>query len=151
MKIKHNLLLFSLCVSSLILTGCGTSVPRNELQNLPALIEIMAINLVDGKLKVRVSHRNNMTRENNQLSCQLALKDYKPIEFNQIPLPNLTNYAIETVNIRLPLSDLPKSITNVKELPYVLDCYLFSDNFKEERLIKKSTLFQVPGSLADYR
>jgi len=133
------------------MSSCGTSVPRNELQNLPVLIEIMGINLSNGELKVRISHRNNLTRKNNQLSCQLALKDLTPIKFNQIPLPDLTNYAVETVDIKLPPLDLPAANKRSKELPYVLDCHLFSENFRQEHVIKKSTLFRVPGSVADYR
>ncbi len=151
MKIKHNIQIIILFTIILILVSCGSSVPRNELQNLPALIEIMGVDLADGKLKLRVSHRNNLTRKNNQISCQLALKDFTPIKFNNIALPDLTNYAVETLDVNLSPTDLPAVNQSHKEMPYVLDCYLFSDNFREEHLIKKSTLFRVPGSKADYR
>ena len=80
MQTKHNISLIILLTVTFILSSCGSSVPRNELQNLPALIEIMSIDLADGDLKLRVSHRNNLTRNNNQLNCQLALKDFTPIK-----------------------------------------------------------------------
>ena len=151
MKNKLNIQLIILFTFSLILSSCGSSVPRNELQNLPALIEIMGINLANGDLRVRISHRNNLTRENNQLSCQLALKDFTAIKFSKIPLPDLTNYAVETIDIKLSPADFPAASLGHKEMSYVLDCYLFSANFREEHLIKKSTLFRVPGSQAEYR
>jgi hypothetical protein len=148
-KIINQIIIIT--ILSLLLSSCGSSIPRNELQNLPSLIEIMAINMDSGELRVRVSHRNNLTKKNNQISCQLALKDLSPIKFNEISLPDLTNYATETVSIMLPQSDLPTVTTRNKEMPYVLDCYLFSENFREEHLIKKSTLFKVPGTNAEYR
>ena len=151
MKNKLNIQLIIIITTCLVLSSCGSSVPRNELQNLPSLIEIMGIDLADGELKIRISHRNRLTRKNNQLSCQLALKDYTPIKFNQIQLPDLTNYAVETIDIKLSTIDLPVVDSEHKQMPYVLDCYLFSETFREEHLIKKSTLFRVPGSTAEYR
>lgn len=148
---KNSIRLLALCITSFLLSSCTSSVPRSELQNLPSLIEIKGVNLIDGDLKIRVSHRNNLTRKNNQLSCQLALKDFMPFKFNKIPLPDLTNYAVETIDIKLPAVDLPPVNKMTKDMPYVLDCFLFSQNFREEHLIKKSTLFRVPGSQADYR
>ena len=151
MKNKLSIQLITLFTISILVSSCSSSVPRNELQNLPSLIEIMGINLSDGDLKVRISHRNNLTRINNKLSCQLALKDFTPIKFNELPLPDLTNYAVETMDIKLSTADLPPVNKSSSEMPYVLDCYLFSENFREEHLIKKSTFFRVPGTEAEYR
>lgn len=151
MKNKIYLQLSSLTVATFVILGCTSSVPHSELQDLPSLIEIKNINLNNGQLELRVSHRNKETRMNNQLSCQLALKDFPPIKFNEIPLPDLTNYAVETVGINLSSENLPKTKTVNKTLPYVLDCYLFSSNFREERSIKRSTLYPVPGNQAVYR
>lgn len=133
------------------LNSCSTSISRNELQNLPSLIDITGIDLTDGQLKIRVSHRNNKTRLNSKLSCQLALKDHKPIKFKQLPLPDLTNYAVETIDYTFPEDEIPSMAQSNSKLPYVLDCYLFSDNFREEHLIKKATLYKVPGSQGKFR
>jgi len=151
MKNKLSIQLIALFTVIILVSSCGSSVPRNELQNLPSLIEIMGINLTAGDLKIRVSHRNNLTRINNKLNCQLALKDFTPIKISELPLPDLTNYAVETVDIKLSPADLSPANQSSDEIPYVLDCYLFSENFSEEHLIKKSTFFRVPGTEADYR
>ncbi len=132
------------------LVGC-TSVPKTELQNLPSMVEIVMLNLADAQLKVRVSHRNRTTRENNQLSCKLAIKDHPSVEFNAIPIPDLTTYAVETVEISLADQTLPAADNNHGDLPYVLDCFLFSENFRNEHLVKKATLYPVPGTKAEFR
>ena len=142
---------FLLLTSIIILSSCTSSAPRNELQNLPTLVEIIGINLSDGKTKVRVSHRNNVTRENSQLSCQLTLKDFKPIQFNKISLPDMTNFAVETTTITLPKDKLPALSKNNNQMPYALDCQLFSDNFRDEHLIKKAILYPVPGTHGEFR
>lgn len=151
MTYKPPYLILILLTLTVVLSNCGSSVPRNELQNLPALIDIISLNLTDGNLKARVSHRNNLTRKNNQFNCQIALKDFNTIKFKDIKLPDLTNYAVETVDIKLPSTELPAIKSSTDELSYVLDCYLFSDNFREEHIIKKATLYKVPGSLAEFR
>lgn len=134
-----------------LLSGCGPSIPRTELHDLPPLIEIVALDFNSKQLKARITHRNKNTRENNQLSCQLALKDFEAIRFDSITVPNLTTYAKETVNIDLSDSQFPQLNQLSKELPYVLDCFLFSENFRKEQVIKKATLFQVPGSEYEFR
>ncbi len=141
-----------ICIfSCLALLSCGPGVPRKDLQNLPSLIEIIAINFDQNELKIRVSHRHKTTREGNQLSCQLAIKDYSPITFNEIPVPNLTTYAVETLDISLASDNQDFATEKNHELPYVLDCFLFSDNFRKEHLINKATLYRVPGTINTYR
>lgn len=135
----------------LSLSGCGSSVPRKDLQNLPSLIEIISLDFNDNKLKLRISHRNKTAREGNQLSCQLALKDFKALKMNAINLPDLTNYATETVTINIPLHELSLSPAAHRELPYVLDCFLFSTNFRKEQVIKKAVVYQTPGAPGIYR
>ena len=147
---KNNIQLPLLLLITFVLSSC-TSVPRNELRNLPSLIEIKSINFTNGLLQLRISHRNSLTRENNQLSCQLTLKNFPPIKFNRISLPDLTNYAIETIDINLTPDKLPSIDQAQKSISYVLDCYMFSENFQEEHIIKKSILFQVPGIKAEFR
>jgi len=147
---KNKIQLLSILITVFILNSC-TSVPRSELQNLPSLIEIKSINFEDGLMQVRISHRNNSTKKNNLLSCQLAFKNFAPIAFNQIPLPDLTNYAVEIIDIKLSSIDLPAVDQVGKEMSYVLDCFVFSENYREEHIIKKSILFLVPGSEAEYR
>ena len=123
-----------------LITGCAGSIPRNELQNLPSLIEVVLLDVADAQLKVRLTHRNNTPREDIKLSCQLALKDFQAIEFKPIDVPNMT-----TALTAMPTLDKEANI------PYVLDCYLFSSNFKREHLIKRSTLFKVPGTTNQFR
>lgn len=151
MKNKNHLQLLTLPIITSFMIGCTSSVPHNEFQNLPSVIEIKHINLNNGQLELRVSHRNKETRVNNQISCQLAFKDFPPLTFDEVAIPDLTNYAIETVDINLPPKSLPKINKEIKALPYVLDCYLFSSNFREEHSINKSTLYPVPGNHAVYR
>ncbi len=136
---------------TLSLLSCTGSVPRRDLQNLPSLVEIVAVNFNQQDLKIRVSHRNKTARVGNQLSCQLAIKDSKPLQFNEIPVPDLTTYAVETLDIKLPTGQQAFLRENNKELPYVLDCFLFSENFRKEHLIKKASLFLVPGTENTYR
>ncbi len=133
------------------LQACGPSIPRTELSDLPPLIEIVSLNLSEQQLKLRVSHRNKITRKDNQLSCQLALKDFIPIKFNRVTLPDMTTYAKETIDIKLDQTNLPKVDKQQKGLPYVLDCYIFSENFRDEQIIKKASLFKVPGISGEYR
>ncbi len=148
MKTNTNTAL--LILLSLALSNC-TPVPKTELHNLPSLIEIVMLDLSSEQLKVRLSHRNRLTRENNQLSCQLAIKERQAIEFNGIPIPDLTTYAVETIDISLINKNLPKAGEKYKQLPYVLDCFLFSENFRKEHVIKKSILYPVPGTKHEYR
>ncbi|MCX7552976.1 hypothetical protein OS175_03720 [Marinicella sp. S1101] len=135
----------------LFLAACGSRVPRSELQDLRPLVEIVAFDISLQNLKLRISHRNKTTRENNQLNCQLAIKDLSAIQFEQVALPDLTNYAKETIDINwekpanFALSNQPS------ELPYVLDCYLYAENFRDERVIKKGSLYKVPGTSGEYR
>ncbi len=136
---------------ALMISGCGPSIPRNELHDLPPLMEIVALNVSEMELKLRITHRNKRVRESNQLSCQLALKDFKPIQFDQIPLPNLTHYAKETLTVDINQNSEINFDSKLKELPYVLDCFLHSENFRNEQIVKKSILYQVPGSNYEYR
>lgn len=147
MKTKH-LLIYSLAFT---LVACGSSVPRKDLQNLPSLIEIVALDFEHNKLKLRISHRNKTARVDNQLSCQLAIKDFKPVKVSAINLPDLTNYATETITTDIALDALALDTAKHKELPYVLDCFLFSSNFRKEHIIKKAITYQTPGEPAVYR
>ena len=133
-----------------LITGCAGSIPRNELQNLPSLIEVVLLDVADAQLKVRLTHRNNTPREDIKLSCQLALKDFQAIEFKPIDVPNMTSYATETLDLTTALTAMPP-LDKEANIPYVLDCYLFSSNFKREHLIKRSTLFKVPGTTNQFR
>jgi hypothetical protein len=134
-----------------MLTACGSPVPRKDMQNLPSLIEIVALNLKENSIKLRVSHRNRATRENNQLSCQLAIKDFEPIQLTAIVLPDLTNYATETIETNIAIQQFGQSLQSHQELAYVLDCFLFSSNFRKEHIIKKSFVYQTPGERHLYR
>lgn len=140
-----------LLLLAIVLMASCSSAPRTELHNLPSMVEIVSLNLSETHIKIRVSHRNRHTRKNNQLSCQLAIKDHEVIEFNAIPIPDLTTYAVETVNINLSSNELPDSLSDDDELPYALDCFLFSENFRKEHVIKTATLFSVPGTTGEYR
>lgn len=151
MNTENKLKTFALTLLALSLVSCAGSVPRRDLQNLPSLIEIVAVNFSQQALKIRVSHRNKTARTGNQLSCQLAIKDSTAIQFNEIPVPDLTTYAVETLDINLPSSQHDFLNEQSRELPYVLDCFLFSENFRKEHLIKKATLFLVPGTENTYR
>ena len=142
---------FSLVVVlSFLITACSGSVPRNELQNLPSLVEVVLLDVADARLKVRLTHRNNTPREDIKLSCQLALKDFNAIEFKPIDVPNMTSYATETLDLITDMAAIP-AVYNAANIPYVLDCFLFSSNFKREHLIKRSTLFKVPGTNNQFR
>lgn len=134
-----------------LLTACGSSVPRKDMQNLPSLLEVVALDFENNSIKLRISHRNSTTREDNQLSCQLAIKDFKPIKINALNLPDLTNYATETLEFKITLQQLGLSTEKYEELPYVLDCFLFSTNFKKEHIIQKSVVYQTPGAPHLYR
>lgn len=151
MKNNNSLITAITLTLILLLVGCASSVPRTELQDLRPLVEIVAFDISQQNLKLRVTHRNKTTRENNQLNCQLAIKDLSAIQFDQVTLPDLTNYAKETIDIKwvkpvnFVLSNHPS------ELPYVLDCYLYAENFRDERVIKKGSLYKVPGTSGEYR
>ncbi|MGJ8663446.1 MAG: hypothetical protein ACSHWU_07340 [Marinicella sp.] len=138
-------------ISSLTLTMGCTSVPKTELQNLPSLIEIIVLDLSQPALNIRVSHRNKTPRLSNKLNCQLAIKDQSPIKFNGISVPDLSTFATETLRVNITQNELPVIPEKQKELPYVLDCYLESENFRTEHIIKKATLFRVPGRLNEFR
>jgi len=142
------LILLSSC---LLITACGNPVPRKDLQNLPTLIQIIQLDLAENEARVRISHRNRTTREGNQLSCQLAIKDQPAIQANAINLPDLTTFATETVVLPLPLTQLQLDADDQSELPYVLDCFLFSSNFRKEQIITRASLFPVPGTTQQYR
>lgn len=147
---KNKPFTFSLLLGLLLTAGCS-SVPRSELQNLPSLIEIVAFQVSEAQLKLRLSHRNKTTRKSNQLSCQLAIKDQPAFAFNAIPVPDMTNYAVETIDIDLHDQTMPVIAKGAAELPYVLDCFLFSENFRTEQILKRATLYLVPGSDHEYR
>ncbi|WP_223789689.1 hypothetical protein [Marinicella meishanensis] len=141
-----------LILTALVLSTAGcNSVPRTELQNLPSLIEIVSFQVPEAQLKLRLSHRNKSTRENNQLSCQLAIKDQPAFAFNAIPVPDMTTYAVETLDIDLRDQTMPAIVPGSAELPYVLDCFLFSENFRTEQIVKRAILYLVPGSNDEYR
>ncbi|MCB1583399.1 MAG: hypothetical protein R3E90_14020 [Marinicella sp.] len=150
MKIKYSII-FTIVICLTLLAACGSSVPRKELQNLPSLIEIIALDFNQNKLKLRVSHRNSTAREGNQLSCQLALKDFSPLKVTAINLPDLTNYATETITSEISLNQLTLDPQTHSNLPYVLDCFLFSSNFRKEHIIKKAVVYQTPGAPGIYR
>jgi len=141
-----------LCLFTLlfVLSSCGSRLPRKDLQNLPTLIEIISLNLKTKSIKLRVSHRNRDTRENNQLSCQLTIEGLHNIEITNVAIPDLGAYAIETIEATITSESLNIN-TLQKSLPYVLDCYLTSDNFKNEQVIKKAIIYQIPGQTASYR
>ena len=117
----HTLMLSTL----LLLSACGNPVPRKDLQNLPTLIQIIQLDLAQNEVRVRISHRNRTTREDNQLSCQLAIKDQPAIQVNAVNVPDLTTFATETIALPLPVSQLQLDQDEASELPYVLDCFLF--------------------------
>jgi hypothetical protein len=146
----HTKYLFVL-ISVLLITACGSPVPRKDLQNLPTLVQIIQLDLAQNEARVRISHRNRTTREDNQLSCQLAIKDQPAIQANAIDLPDLTSYATETIVLPLPLTQLQLTADDQSEMPYVLDCFLFSSNFRKEQIITRTSLFRVPGSTQKYR
>lgn len=153
MKSNHNPRnsVITLIFITAMLSACGAPNFRTDLQNLPSLVEIVALDFKNNSIKLRVSHRNKTTREGNQLSCQLAIKDYAPISINALNLPNLTNYATETVESQIPLEQLKVALDQHSELPYVLDCFLFSTNFRKEQVIKKSIIYATPGEPWVYR
>jgi len=141
---------WSLFILACLAAGC-TPVPRTELQDLPSLVEIVAFNVPQAQLKLRLSHRNKDTRENNQLSCQMAIKDQPAFDFSAIPVPDMTTYAVETIDIDLSGQTMPSGIDGADQLPYVLDCFLFSANFRTEQIVKRGSLFLIPGSENEYR
>lgn len=148
--IKLKFIAFSL-ILTFMLSSCGPTIPRSELHDLSPLMEVVNLNLNDKQLKLRITHRNKRVREANQLSCQLAIKDNAPVRFKRIQLPDLTHYAKETISIQLEPNSLIKINKNIKELPYVLDCFLYSENFRDEQIIKKANLYKVPGTISEYR
>lgn len=150
LKINLKRLLLPLLII-LLASGCGPTIPKSELHDLPPLMEIVSLNLNEKQLKLRLTHRNKRIRQNNQLSCQLALKDFTPVRFNQVQLPDLTHYAKETITINIDQKGQLNIKAEPKELAYVLDCYLYSENFRDEQIIKKSTLYKVPGTNDEYR
>ncbi|MFC3194560.1 hypothetical protein ACFODZ_09960 [Marinicella sediminis] len=137
--------------TSLVLAACGQRAPRKDLSNLPSLIQIISLDFRQNEVRLRVSHRNRATRMDNQLSCQLAIKDQQAIQINSMTLPDLTTYATETITTQLPLSSLNMDHDDGNELPYVLDCFLFSSNFRKEQVITRASLYPVPGNNGTYR
>ena len=149
MKTKTTLI--SVILAMLILTACSSRVPRKDLQNLPSLIEIKALDFAQNTISLRVSHRNRATREDNQLSCQLSIKDHQTVQFSGLNLPDLTTYAVETVTADLQLQSLEINTKQSNELSYALDCFLFSSNFRTEQIINKAIVYRVPGEPDTYR
>lgn len=140
-----------ICMPCLLLTACGAPTPRKDLQNLPSLIEIIALDFTQQTIKLRVSHRNRLPKEGNQLSCQLAIKDLAAIKLQPVSLPDLTTFATETVQTHFA-SELPNlNLEHDNALPYVLDCFLFSTTFSKEHIISKSTVYRIPGEENSYR
>jgi hypothetical protein len=134
-----------------MLSACGSSIPRKDLQNLPTLVEIMALDFNTNTVKLRVSHRNRTTREQNQLSCQLAINNQAAVQLTNVSIPDLTTYAVETVEIPIDLSQTLITNEQPKELPYVLDCFLTSINFRKEQIVSKATVYQIPGETHIFR
>ncbi len=135
----------------LILLACGSPNTRKDLQNLPSLIEIVELNLNQNSIKLRVSHRNNLPREQNQLSCQLAIKDQQVIKLPSLNVPDLTTFATETIQATVDFSPLNIGSEPINSLPFVLDCYLSSETFRKEHIITESTIYLVPGKENRYR
>ncbi len=151
MNKRHTYLSITLISGLIILANCSSSVTRKDIQNLPPLVEIVVLDVAQNTLKLRVSHRHQISRKDNKLSCQLAIQDLAPLKIQQTPLPDLTTFATETTDISINTTALSESGKLNKELPYVLDCFLFSENFRKEQVLKKGVLYKVPGSLAAYR
>ncbi|TDR23199.1 hypothetical protein [Marinicella litoralis] len=149
-----NQLIYKAFISTfllLLLTACGTPNTRKDLQNLPSLIEIVALDLNQQTIKLRISHRNQSPRLDNQLSCQLAVKDFAPITLQALKIPDLTTFATETVQSTFKSTQLNASLKQYKALPYVLDCFLFSSTFMKEHIISKATIYRIPGEQNSYR
>jgi hypothetical protein len=151
MQIISHKTLLSCFLLIILLSGCGNPAPRQELQNLPSLIQVIRLDFSDNLVRLRVSHRNRTPREGNQLSCQLAIRDQPAIQANAVNLPDLTTYATETITLPMNLTQLDIDHDRVTELPYVLDCHLFSSNFRKEHVITRASLYPVPGSKNSYR
>ena len=151
MNLIHHTRIICIVSCLLLMAGCGNPVPRKDLQNLPTLIQIIQLDLQQNEARIRLSHRNRIPRKDNQLSCQLAIKDQPAIQANAISLPDLTTFATETITLPLPLSELQLEPGDQAELPYVLDCFLFSSNFRKEQVITRATLYPVPGTQLQYR
>ena len=148
---RHNLTRHCFLLLTLtFLTACAPSIPRSELQNLPPLVEIISLDLQDKKITLRVSNRNTTTRKNNVLSCDINIVKLNPIKIESITIPDLTNYAKETINI-----DLSSSIGSEHQLSpsmnYELDCQVSSEKFQNVQILKQGKLFKIPGTIAEYR
>lgn len=146
--ITQSIFIILFCIA---ITACGAPNPRKDLQNLPSLIEIVALDFNQQVIKLRVSHRNRSAREDNLLSCQLAIKDMSPIKLPTINLPDLTTFATETVQSNFTAGPMNLNLKQNQTLPYVLDCYLTSSTFSREHIISKATIYRIPGEENSYR
>ncbi len=142
---------FVIIFTCLILNACGAPNPRKDLQNLPSLIEIVALDFEQQSIKLRISHRNRSPRKENQLRCQLAIKDLPSIKLQSITVPDLTTFATETVQSKFAVQPLNLNLKQNQALPYVLDCFLFSSTFSKEHIISKATIYRIPGDKNRYR
>jgi len=143
--------IFRISISCLLLSSCGTPIPRNDLQNLPSLIEIIELNIKQQTINLRISHRNRSPKTENHLSCELSIQDQPSIKLTSIPIPDLTTYATETVQLKFESEPPAVNFGLHNALPYELDCLLSSNTFGKEHIVSKATIYPIPGKENSYR
>jgi len=133
-----------------LLTACG-GAPRLEKPNkdLPALIEIIRLDTGEQQIHIRLTYRQAKPRDASTMACAITFIDNSPLTLETIPIPKLTAYAREVLQLNLPED---ASIPSQTQIKYTLTCTLTTPKSRAEKIVNHGTLYRLANqSPAIYR
>ncbi len=140
-----------IALTAFALSACGGSAPRKPVNELASHIELVSVDFSTGAWKLRLTHRQQEKRTNNQIACGLYTEEKNALVFDRIAVPDLSYQLTETIEIPAMPTTLPTPANMPSQMNYRLECELFSENFTTEMINKNSIIYKIPGQTASYR
>ena len=149
--IKTPIKLSLLTLAITTLSACTNGAPRKPVNELASHIELVSVDFSTGAWKLRLTHRQQEKRTNNQITCGLYTDEKNTLVFDRKEVPDLSYQLTETIDIPAMPTTLPTPVNMPSQMNYRLECELFSENFATEVINKNSIIYKVPGQTASYR